>query len=352
MKKGIVSCFLALAMLSGLCVSAFSAEPTFSDVPAAHWAYDSVERAALDGVVNGVGNQKYAPDTVLSVTQCMVIMTRAFFPEEVAAADQSKWYSAGVEVARAKNLQSGTSVSYEFWQEGGSSAPCSRYDMAVILCNILHALNIKTYQIDSNSDLSAYAAQIADFDAIPVNYQRSVAEIISAGVLQGVDTKGTFSGNMKVSRAQAAAMYCRMADVIGDLSTLEERIAASYIAEVVRLVNEERAKEGLSALRSDDTALNEAAALRAQELPELFSHTRPNGTSCFTAMQEKGVSYRSAGENIAAGQRTPAAVVNAWMNSPGHRANILNAGYNRIGVGYATGDSGYGVYWAQMFAGG
>lgn len=121
---------------------------------------------------------------------------------------------------------------------------------------------------------------------------------------------------------------------------------SAYAAEVVRLVNAERAKEGLSALKSDST-VQAAAQVRAKETVTSFSHTRPNGSSCFTALQEAGVSYMGAGENIAYGQKTPAEVVNAWMNSPGHRANIMNGSFTTIGVGcYKSGNT---YYWSQFF---
>lgn len=123
---------------------------------------------------------------------------------------------------------------------------------------------------------------------------------------------------------------------------------SSYAAQVVRLVNEERAKEGLSEL-SIDEGLEAAGNVRAKEIVSSFSHTRPNGTSFATAIREQGVSYKSSGENIAWGQRSPEEVVNAWMNSPGHRANIMNANFTRIGVGHYQNDSGTN-YWVQLFA--
>ena len=120
----------------------------------------------------------------------------------------------------------------------------------------------------------------------------------------------------------------------------------NYAAEVVRLVNAERAKQGLSALKVS-TTVQSAAQVRAKEIKQSFSHTRPNGSSCFTALTEAGVSYRGAGENIAYGQSTPAAVMNAWMNSEGHRANIMNGSFTTIGVGYTVINGT--PYWTQMF---
>ena len=125
----------------------------------------------------------------------------------------------------------------------------------------------------------------------------------------------------------------------------------AYRQEVLRLVNVERAKEGLQPLTMSNTALSAAAQVRAKELVSLFAHTRPDGTRCFTALDEQGVTYGWAGENIAAGYQTPEAVVSGWMNSPGHRANILNANFKELGVGYYYTTSGYKHYWVQMFIG-
>lgn len=121
----------------------------------------------------------------------------------------------------------------------------------------------------------------------------------------------------------------------------------SFIKEVVNLVNIERAKEGLAPL-TIDTKVQAAAQVRAKECEQLFSHTRPNGTSFSTALKEQNVSYRSAGENIAWGQKTPHEVVTAWMNSAGHRANIMNKNFTTIGVGYYENARGTD-YWCQLF---
>ena len=122
----------------------------------------------------------------------------------------------------------------------------------------------------------------------------------------------------------------------------------SYEKEVIRLVNEIRAQNGLRAL-TYDWELSRVARYKSQDMKDnrYFSHTSPTYGSPFQMMKSFGISYRSAGENIAKGQRTPQAVVDAWMNSSGHRANILNAAYTHIGVGYVAD----GNYWTQMFIG-
>ena len=122
--------------------------------------------------------------------------------------------------------------------------------------------------------------------------------------------------------------------------------ALSYAEQVVKLVNEERAKAGLPALKFD-ADITAAANIRAKEIKQLFSHTRPDGSSFSSVLKEQGISYRGSGENIAWGQKSPEQVMNGWMNSAGHRANILNSSFTRIGVGYVA----EGRYWTQMFIG-
>ena len=121
----------------------------------------------------------------------------------------------------------------------------------------------------------------------------------------------------------------------------------AFIKEVVDLVNAERVKEGLAPL-TISLDVQAAAMIRAKECEQLFSHTRPNGSSFATALKEQGVSYRSAGENIAWGQRSPEEVMKAWMNSSGHRANIMNPNFTTIGVGYYENANGTD-YWCQLF---
>lgn len=121
----------------------------------------------------------------------------------------------------------------------------------------------------------------------------------------------------------------------------------SFAEQVVKLVNEERTKAGLKEVTLD-TNMEAAALVRAKEIEKSFSHTRPDGRHFSTALQEQNVTFKGAGENIAWGQSSPEAVMNAWMNSEGHRANILNPNYTKIGVGYYQNANGTN-YWTQLF---
>ncbi len=123
----------------------------------------------------------------------------------------------------------------------------------------------------------------------------------------------------------------------------------AYEQQVVDLVNQERAAAGLPALKVN-AKLSGVAEKKAEDLRDnnYFDHQSPTYGSPFDMMKQFGIQYTTAGENIAKGQRTPAEVMNGWMNSPGHRANILNADFTEIGVGYVT-DSNGGTYWVQHF---
>lgn len=128
--------------------------------------------------------------------------------------------------------------------------------------------------------------------------------------------------------------------------------AHEYELKVLELVNAERAKYGLLPL-SWDSKLAEVARAHSQDMAKrgFFSHNNPDGKTPFDRIKAAGINYRSAGENIAAGQKTPEEVVKAWMNSSGHRANILNANYTKLGVGYLSGSGTYKTYWTQNFIG-
>lgn len=127
-----------------------------------------------------------------------------------------------------------------------------------------------------------------------------------------------------------------------------ESTVSSYESEVIRLVNEIRQQNGLRPLAAN-WELSRVARYKSQDMRDngYFSHSSPTYGTPFQMLSAFGLSYRTAGENIAKGYASPQAVVNGWMNSSGHRANILNASYTQIGVGYVSG----GNYWTQLFMG-
>lgn len=126
-----------------------------------------------------------------------------------------------------------------------------------------------------------------------------------------------------------------------------DNTAYAYGLRITELVNEHRKAAGLAPV-TYSAKLSAAAQVRAVEIEKSFSHTRPDGRYFSTVFAEHGITYRYSGENIAWGQRSPEEVVTAWMNSAGHRANILNANFKELGVGYRQNARGVN-YFTQLF---
>lgn len=132
-------------------------------------------------------------------------------------------------------------------------------------------------------------------------------------------------------------------------------MSSELINQVIKLTNIERANAGLQPLKPN-SQLADAAQDHSEDMAkdDFFSHTGVDGSNVASRVQDSGYQYSTVGENIAAGQKTAAEVVEGWMNSPGHRANILNANYTEIGIGYEylendTGSVNYNRYWTQVF---
>jgi uncharacterized protein YkwD len=156
-----------------------------------------------------------------------------------------------------------------------------------------------------------------------------------------------YIGRPKLSFQAGDLMYTDRADEQAGNPPEAVMTAADFKAEVLRLVNAEREKKGAGALIELD-ALAIPADIRAHEASVIFSHTRPDGTRCFTVLAEHSLKYRAAGENLANGFSSPAAAVKAWMKSKGHRQNILDPVFKYSGVGYFLNPKGR-IYCAQLF---
>jgi SCP-like extracellular len=126
-----------------------------------------------------------------------------------------------------------------------------------------------------------------------------------------------------------------------------ENTYTDLINEVYEITNNYRSLVGVSSLTLD-SSLVEAASIRAKELSDSFSHTRPNGSSCFTVLSELGISYGTAGENIAAGYSSSQSVMEGWRSSNGHYQNIISSKFKKIGIGVNIINNQY--YWVQIFS--
>ena len=163
---------------------------------------------------------------------------------------------------------------------------------------------------------------------IAVRYQIGVSELIAAN--PQISNPSQIYPGQKINIPS-----------IDDVKALEQK--------VIELVNKQRAYNGLPTLKAN-WEVSRVARYKSQDMIDkhYFAHQSPTFGSPFNMMENFGIRFSAAGENIAYGQRTPEEVMNSWMNSPGHRSNILNATYNQIGVGVAKSSNGT-FYWTQMF---
>lgn len=190
---------------------------------------------------------------------------------------------------------------------------------------------------------AAQAAAVPQTATVPSHFETAWEQLLAQYGITKPGSSSNNNGNNSNNSGNGSNNNGNGSGSTGGTSTGTSSAAQAVLAEV----NAARVQNGLSALTLDAN-MNRAAAVRAAELAQSFSHTRPNGSRGLTALNEAGVSYRTAGENIASGQQTAQAVVSAWMNSSGHRANILSASFGRMGVGQAT--IGGRTYWVQLFA--
>lgn len=185
---------------------------------------------------------------------------------------------------------------------------------------------------------------------VGISTSKTSAFLTSACVAIGEEPKGSNTGSTG-NKNDSGTSSGQDEENSASLDQLSPNTVA-YRNEVLRLINIERAKEGLSELTMASVNLTAAAQRRANELAVKYdpNHLRPDGRKCFTVLPEYNVKYTCAGENIAGGQSSPVEVVNDWMNSPGHRANILNPNFHKIGIGYFyNAKAAYSHFWVQMF---
>lgn len=192
--------------------------------------------------------------------------------------------------------------------------------------------------------------EITEGNKVPYKYGITKQEVVSTYYNVYSDGSKTLSDTMIYTVYDASGYHATDAELQPE-SDQNASSYQSYYQEVLRLVNQVRADAGVEPVVLDST-LCRAASMRAVEMDyaDAFSHTRPNGTKCFTVLSYYQIGYGAAGENIGYGYGSPSSVVNGWKNSQGHYENLVNPRFRKMGVGYSnvriTSD---GNLWAQLF---
>ena len=261
------------------------------------------------------------------------------FPED--ATDKTVSYvSSNKAVATVTNdgvvyaAEAGSAVIKCVSASGTVSASCS-VTVVVPVTNLSVSVKRSVYKTGETFN---FTVGFFPEDATDKTYATSI-DNTGAADLDGDTVTCLSSGSVTITATAANGLTAVKEITILDLTELAD--------EVFRLTNAERRNFGLADF-SRNGPLSATAMVRAKEILMFFSHTRPDGRDCFSAFDENGVIYGMAAENIAYGQTTPAEVVTGWMDSPGHRANILNPDLGSLGIGVEMDENGR-LYWAQAF---
>ena len=193
---------------------------TFSDVPETHWAYQYIATAAEKGWVTGYGNNLFGPEDQVSYAELSTMLIRAFFPEALDNAevtDDDAWYTAACTAAENLDLYVGVDIRTQHKNALLIEQSVSRYEMAQILYNTMRAAGAAVAP-----DLNTAQASTADWATIPTRYQAAVAATKEAGVITGIDDAGTFSGELYMSRAEAATIMTRMEMAMMNQATVDQ----------------------------------------------------------------------------------------------------------------------------------
>ena len=229
MKNRILSAALALCLCLGLAVPALAAGPTFTDVPASHWAYDAIEDMSSRGVVAGFGNGRFGPGVNVTTAQFSVMLARLFYNDEMSEmpADEA-WFRNAITLLAGKGVLDNTSAALKNYDANSVSAPMNRYDMAQTMYGLLKAEGVP---MPSADELLATTQRIADFNTIPAQYTDAVKNMYHLGCLAGVDAAGNFKGENTMNRAQACVVLARLEKTIADCEAGEVPVKPSDPAE-------------------------------------------------------------------------------------------------------------------------
>lgn len=384
MKKRILSAGLVLCLILGLSLpvgAVSNSTPTFTDVPETHWAYSYVERAAENGWVSGVGNGKFGIDNQVTYAELSTMLVRAFFNDVLdgyMGPDSAPWYEPYCAAMATTGLFSETKASNGY--STVALQPINRYEMTQILYNVL-----EYEDVELSYNAASIQAGIGDWNTVPSNYRDALTAVVAAGMISGVDSKGTFSGNSQMTRGQAAVVMCRTADIVkagetttpvdptdpGDSEGLGQKLSsgataaagvkssigkddayptygnsdvvsnngyftgatdveigdAQLVYEFLDMVNEVRVAEGHEPLAWVQTDSAEEHTLqRCTELVSNYSHERPKG--------------KFSGEVIAEGYGSVQMAFNGWINSPGHKRTLMSDSYKYLSAAMTTSSAG------------
>jgi uncharacterized protein YkwD len=342
MKKRILSILLAMTFVAGLPI--VGSAKTFTDLPSTHWAYTDIMAMEKAGIIDGFPDGRFRPEQAVTRAEFTKLLAVTFdLPATgsyYADVPEDAWYREYADDSAPYMLYyPDEDEQYNLKPED----PFVREDAAYAMVELY-----EQGQAKYDHDILNRFTDTEDITPMLVPY---VAIAVDQEMLEG---RGDyFDPGKAMTRAEVCKLFVRVIaqrdypPASGFVTNPPEDSGvqtASTERQVFDLTNQERAANGLQALTWSDDLANVARA-HSKDMADngFFDHNNLKGQSPFDRMQEYGIRYRAAAENIAYGYTSPEAVVEGWMNSPGHRANILNPNLTQLGVGV------YGTYWTQNF---
>lgn len=362
MKK-IISLFMTVLILLTLssmtAVFAYEGKVMYSDVNSSHWAFEAISFSTEKNWFNGYYDGTFCPNNIITRAEAVKVFVTLLEreTEEVSVAsfrdvDADSWYAPYAEAG--KDLLFNAKDGGDFKPD----TPITREETVYALVRGMK-FNISVEHADQS-----ITEKFNDADEIDDSIKPYFTIAMQKNLISGY-SDGSVKAKNPLTRAEFATLLYRAYLIKQDTSidkiemtndeaknyedfNLIDSSETAFRKAVVTLVNEIRNDNGLNQL-SENPDLAQAAQMKAEDMQNnnYFDHQSPTYGSPFDMMNKFGISYMSAGENIAEGQSTPEEVINSWMNSEGHKRNILNPSYTQIGIGYSADKN----IWVQMFIG-
>ncbi|MEK4028142.1 S-layer homology domain-containing protein [Pseudobacillus sp. FSL P4-0506] len=338
----------ALILSGSIWASPADAANPFSDIPSGYWAYPQIEKMANEGIITGFKDGTFRAGEPVTRAQSAIFIGRAL---QIKPGQSS--------TTSFQDISPSGTAAYPYitalTQRGVFSKSESFYPNRTLTRAELAKIMVTAFNLPR--------AKGPNFTDVPEGHWAAeyIGTLAGAGITSGTSAT-TFSPDGKVTRGQLAVFISNVLkhhqpndqnEELTNPQPLDHQSVTGTHSEIAKqilgLVNQERAKAGVGSLQyANDVA--KVAQLKSEDMVKnnYFDHTSPTYGSPFEMMDQFSINYTFAGENIAAGYSTAEAVMEGWMNSPGHRANILNPNYKEMGIGIAKGGD-YGIYYTQMF---
>lgn len=279
-KKKALALLLTVAVMVGVFVIPSADTPSFSDVPTTHWAFNEIEQAVDKGITNGYADGTFKPANSVTKNQFAVMLSRAFFPEDVAANqeidDGQPWYWANLKALNDRGLLEGTNLTDpDNWASRGGYS-INRYEMAVLMYNILGEFGKSA----NAADMTAAQSKMSDWRFISPDYQDAVAACYALGVLSGY-SDGTFSGEKPMNRAQGCVVIGRLEAFIEDGTTSTPTTEPENPGETTEPENPGTTENPGTSTGTTTGTLSNGKAITEENVLELLDEIReefPKGT--------------------------------------------------------------------------